>query len=80
MMEISSTQQAFASLQQFGHLLRQVTETVCEAGDDSLRFYQRDVDVTLKADHSPLTAADWVSHSFLVQALRDLTQELDILI
>lgn len=41
-------------------------------------FYKNNTDVTLKADASPLTAADTASHNFLVEALAALMPEVPI--
>ena len=41
-------------------------------------FYKRETGVTLKADASPLTAADTASHDFLVEALAALAPEISI--
>jgi 3'(2'), 5'-bisphosphate nucleotidase len=61
------------------NLLKQVSKAVCEAGQKTMHFYQGDMDVTFKGDNSPLTAADRASHSFLLQALQDITPGIDVL-
>jgi 3'(2'), 5'-bisphosphate nucleotidase len=78
-MASSLTGQAFALLRRPDHLLRQVSEAVCEAGQKVLHFYQDDRDVAFKENNSPVTAADWASHCFLLQTLRDITPGIDII-
>src|SRR5918996_4558835 len=59
-------------------LLKEVRKAVCEAGQKIMHFYQNVRDVAFKENHSPLTAADWASHWFLLQALRDITPGIDV--
>jgi len=49
-----------------------------QAGKKIMPFYKTNTGVTLKADASPLTAADTASHDFLVAALAKLTPEIPI--
>lgn len=46
-----------------------------EAGAAILRVYNGDIEVTIKADDSPLTQADQASHQIIEKALQSLTPE-----
>jgi 3'(2'), 5'-bisphosphate nucleotidase len=71
-------QAALPLLRRPEHLLRQVSEVVCEAGQKIMHFYRGRADVTFKKDNSPLTAADRASHCFLLQAMQDIAPEIDV--
>ncbi|MGB5444485.1 MAG: 3'(2'),5'-bisphosphate nucleotidase CysQ [Psychromonas sp.] len=49
------------------------------AGEAILQIYQRDFDVQLKADTSPLTEADLAAHEIIMQGLAELTPEIPVL-
>lgn len=50
-----------------------------EAGQKILEIYASDFEVTAKADTSPVTAADLASQEHIVQGLRGLTPELQVI-
>ena len=64
-----------------GVLLNKVAELAQSAGELILSVYQRDFGfaITIKPDDSPLTEADLLAHSYLVDQLRQLTPEVPIL-
>lgn len=49
------------------------------AGEEIMAIYAGDFDVTLKADKSPLTAADMASHRVIVAGLEALSPRLPVL-
>ncbi len=59
-------------------LLDQVLAIAREAGREILRIYRSDFEVELKADSSPLTAADRVSHDTIARELALLTPGLPV--
>jgi len=63
--------------------LKAAMGTVCEiaraAGDAILKVYQGEFDVEIKADKSPLTAADRASHDVIEKGLRESFPEVPIL-
>lgn len=44
-----------------------------------MRFYRRGAEVTLKKDSSPLTAADQASHDFLIESLKSLIPDVQVI-
>ncbi|EWH00147.1 3'(2'),5'-bisphosphate nucleotidase CysQ [Halomonas sp. BC04] len=52
---------------------------VLAAGRDVMAIYERDFEVTAKADESPLTEADMASHHALVALLRAATPDVPVL-
>lgn len=50
-----------------------------QAGDKIMAFYRKHGDVAVKADASPLTAADSASHEFLVAALPSLLPDVPVI-
>ena len=56
-----------------------INEIAQQAGKAILDIYQRDFQISEKADHSPLTEADLASHTVIVEALEKLTPEIPIL-
>lgn len=54
-------------------LLQAVASIAEAAGEAILQIYQQDVDVSYKADDSPLTAADLAAHQLILQKLNELT-------
>ncbi|MGH7561597.1 MAG: 3'(2'),5'-bisphosphate nucleotidase CysQ [Gemmatimonadales bacterium] len=58
--------------------LLRVTAIVREAGAATLRFYDGDVAVSLKADRSPVTAADHAAHDSITQALAEWTPGIPV--
>ena len=56
-----------------GHLLDPVLAIAREAGREILRVYNSDFAVEVKADRSPLTAADRASHGIIARELARLT-------
>lgn len=59
-------------------LLALACEFAREAGQKIMPFYGGTGAITLKADASPLTAADMASHEFLVEALEKLTPGIPV--
>jgi len=49
------------------------------AGEIVLNVYERDFDVYAKADKSPLTAADLLSHEAIVKGLAQITPDIPVL-
>ncbi|HEY5715397.1 MAG TPA: 3'(2'),5'-bisphosphate nucleotidase CysQ [Psychromonas sp.] len=62
---------------------QRVVEGICNiarlAGEGILQIYQRDFDVQLKADASPLTEADLAAHEIIMKGLTKLTPEIPVL-
>jgi len=59
-------------MDQLPSLTQEVLDFALEAGRRVLRFYRQERTDTVKADASPLTAADLASHEYLVAALLPL--------
>ncbi len=59
-------------MDQLPSLTQQALDFALEAGRRVLRFYRQERTDTVKADSSPLTAADLASHEYLVAALLPL--------
>lgn len=57
----------------------QIVELAQRAGHQILRFYSGRPSVTLKKDSSPLTAADQASHDFLVNSLRSVIPDVQVI-
>lgn len=49
------------------------------AGNEIIDIYQRDFDIQIKSDSSPLTEADLAAHQIIVTGLSKLTPEIPIL-
>ncbi len=60
-------------------LLQPVIALAREAGDEIVRIYDRGFSVEQKADKSPLTEADMVSHDIIENGLRGLTSQWPVL-
>lgn len=59
---------------------REVARICARAGDAILEVYQkRDVGVRLKADHTPVTKADFAAHRVVVDGLRAFTPDIPVL-
>ncbi len=60
-----------------------VVEGICKiariAGEKILQIYQRDFDVQIKSDSSPLTEADLAAHQIIAAGLAELTPEIPVL-
>ncbi len=56
-----------------------ITDIARRAGEAILQIYQRDFEVQLKADASPVTEADLVAHEIIVKGLFELTPEIPVL-
>jgi 3'(2'), 5'-bisphosphate nucleotidase len=65
-------------MQTLTELAAQVCELANQAGEKVMRFYGNGADIRLKADASPLTAADEASHRFLMEALQELLPEAPV--
>jgi len=50
-----------------------------DAGEKILEIYQRDFDIVIKADSSPLTEADLAAHQIIAAGLAQLTPEIPVL-
>ena len=60
-------------------LLLQVCNIALKAGEEILRYYNEDIEVTHKNDSSPLTKADLASNKIIINALRQLDRAIPIL-
>jgi 3'(2'), 5'-bisphosphate nucleotidase len=67
------------SLQLDQQLLRQIAEISRLAGHAIMDIYRQGIEVTHKADDSPLTQADLASHAIILQNLRKLTPKVPCL-
>ncbi|NKB46499.1 MAG: 3'(2'),5'-bisphosphate nucleotidase CysQ [Legionellales bacterium] len=56
-----------------------IIEIAQQAGQCILSFWRRSITVSLKADRSPVTAADQAAHQVIEQGLRQVTPALPIL-
>lgn len=63
----------------YSSLLEEARRIAFEASDKILTIYQRDFEVTDKADQSPLTEADLASHNHIEHALNQLTPDIPVL-
>ncbi len=50
-----------------------------DAGSRIMDIYETDFEIEIKADNSPLTAADKASHNTIVRELKKLTPDIPIL-
>lgn len=60
-------------------LLNQVQAIAYQAGELLLDFYQNKIDVEIKQDNTPVTAADLAVSRYLIQALKALTPNVPII-
>jgi 3'-phosphoadenosine 5'-phosphosulfate (PAPS) 3'-phosphatase len=67
-----------APLERLPELASRVCALAEQAGEKIMRFYHNGASVTLKADASPLTAADEASHAFLVKSLQGLLPDVPV--
>jgi 3'(2'), 5'-bisphosphate nucleotidase len=63
----------------YNDLLNPLESLARQAGEAIMAIYAQDFEVTEKADHSPLTDADMVSHHRIVSGLAELTPDIPIL-
>ena len=61
------------------HLVQQVNDIAVAAGDEIMAIYQRDFNVTMKDDESPVTEADLAAHDIIVASLSTITPDIPIL-
>ncbi|MDC0624524.1 3'(2'),5'-bisphosphate nucleotidase CysQ [Alphaproteobacteria bacterium] len=61
------------------NLLLQVCNIALNAGEETLKYYIEDIEVTHKNDSSPLTKADLASNKIIMNALRKLDRTIPIL-
>lgn len=61
------------------HLLNQVLLLAYQAGTHVQRFYQQQVEIHLKADHTPVTEADLFVSQFLTEKLTSLFPHVPVL-
>jgi 3'(2'), 5'-bisphosphate nucleotidase len=66
-------------MQPLAELVSHVCDLASRAGQEVMRFYHNDTNVTFKADTSPLTAADTASHEFLVKSLQSLLPDVAVI-
>src|SRR5690606_23717165 len=66
-------------MDEYRSLLEEVRSIARAAGTAILEVYARDFDVETKADRSPLTDADRVSHRIIVDGLAGLSPRLPVL-
>jgi 3'(2'), 5'-bisphosphate nucleotidase len=59
--------------------LEKIVSIAKEAGEKILEIYHSDIEVALKDDQSPLTAADKASHNLITEKLNELYPEIPIL-
>lgn len=60
-------------------MLNKIIELAKKAGDEILRFYDEDIEVSKKEDNSPITKADLAAHHVIVNGLKELTPEIPII-
>ncbi len=60
-------------------LLPHIVNIAIEAGELIMGFYQKGVKVKIKADDSPVTAADLAANEYIIQALSKLSPQYPIL-
>ena len=60
-------------------LLRKVCNIAIQAGEEILKYYNDDIEVTHKDDSSPLTKADLASNKIIINALQQLDRTIPIL-
>jgi 3'(2'), 5'-bisphosphate nucleotidase len=65
-------------MDRLSELAHQVCDLARQAGEQVMCFYRNGVNVTFKADTSPLTAADEASHVFLMTSLQDLLPNIPV--
>ena len=61
------------------NLLLQVCNIALNAGEEILKYYIEDIEVTHKDDYSPLTKADLASNKIIINALQKLDRTIPIL-
>lgn len=66
-------------MHEHARLLDDIRALASRAGDAILGVYQREFDVDLKDDRSPLTEADRLAHDIIVAALGELTPDVPVL-
>jgi 3'(2'), 5'-bisphosphate nucleotidase len=66
------------SMEHLSELACKVCNLATQAGEKIMRFYGNDAAISLKADASPLTAADEASHEFLVKSLQQLLPDAPV--
>jgi len=59
--------------------INKVIEISIDAGKAIMDIYKTDFDAEKKADNSPLTKADLLSHKIISESLKDLTPEIPVL-
>ena len=61
------------------YLLLRVCNIALKAGEEILKYYNEDIEVTYKDDSSPLTKADLASNKIIINALQKLDSTIPIL-
>ena len=61
------------------NLLLDVCNTAIRAGDEILKYYNEDIEVTYKNDASPLTKADLAANKLIMSSLNQLDVNIPIL-
>lgn len=64
---------------ELNHLVSQINDIAVAAGDEIMTIYQRDFDITMKDDQSPVTEADLAAHEIIVASLRTITPDIPVL-
>ncbi|NOZ38193.1 MAG: 3'(2'),5'-bisphosphate nucleotidase CysQ, partial [Gammaproteobacteria bacterium] len=59
-------------------LLEPTVAIARKAGQEILEIYQSDLDIEIKADNSPLTAADRAAHLCICKGLAELTPDIPV--
>lgn len=59
--------------------LDSLLELTSRAGAETLKWWRSDLDVTDKADASPVTAADIAAHQLIARGLQQLTPDIPVL-
>ena len=57
----------------------QLLQIARDAGDAILEYYRQPVEVTDKADASPVTAADYAAHEVIIAGLKKLTPDIPVI-
>lgn len=60
-------------------MLNKIIELAKRAGEEILRYYDEEIEVSQKEDDSPLTQADLAAHYIIVDGLRELTPKIPII-
>ena len=59
--------------------VQKIMQTTREAGEIIIKEYHKDTDFKLKADKTPVTQVDLMSHDIIVKTLKNITPNINIL-